>query len=153
LESIFYDNNSPLEQSNGEDDPLPSCHFKTKVSELNTLTMQNFITRNNEEETKEDSSGNVKVDATGSWKSILAWGRKANLDPEQQTAFEILAATYVLTFFEEGDIDCGNPSQASIMEHFETEKEKLRQLARRKPDQERPLRLFVTGPAGAGKCT
>ena len=88
-----------------------------------------------------------------SWKSILAWGRKANLDPEQQTAFEILAATYVLTFFEEGDIDCGNPSQASIMEHFETEKEKLRQLARRKPDQERPLQLFVTGPAGAGKCT
>ena len=79
--------------------------------------------------------------------------KKANLDPEQQTAFEMLAATYVLTFFDEGEVDLQNPLQASIMEHFEKQKENLRKLARQKPEQNTPLRLFVTGPAGAGKCT
>jgi hypothetical protein len=64
------------------------------------------------------------VDASRSWKSILAWGGRANLDPEQQIAFESLAATYVLTFLEEGDIDTHLP--VAIMEHFESEKERLR---------------------------
>jgi hypothetical protein len=150
LETVFYENDIPSTDSNEDDTPLPSCRFKTKVSELNTLTMQNFIRRNGAEEMEEGSPSNVNVDATGSWKSILAWGKRANLDPEQQTAFEILAATYVLTFFEEGDIDTHLP--AASMEHFESEKERLRQLARQKPEQETPLRLFVTGPAGAGKC-
>ena len=69
----FYENNNnPTQEANDGEDPLPTCPFKTTVAELNTLTMQSFITRNNEEETVQDSSSNVKVDATGSWKSILA---------------------------------------------------------------------------------
>ena len=41
------------------------------------------------------------VNANGTWQSIAAWAMFAQLDIEQQTAFEILVATYVLTFYED----------------------------------------------------
>jgi hypothetical protein len=48
------------------------------------------------------------ANATGSWQSIVVlvqWGKLAELDPEQQTAFEILTVTYVLTFHEDARQD------------------------------------------------
>ncbi len=76
----------------------------------------------------------------------MNWAQIAGLDPEQQVAFEVLAATYVLTFYDEA-------SENSTDEiEFRENKARLLQLARRKPTTESPLRMFVTGPAGAGKC-
>ena len=38
----------------------------------------------------------VNVDANGTWQSISKWGKNEGLNKEQQTAFEILAAKYVI---------------------------------------------------------
>ena len=71
----------------------------------------------------------------------------AQLDTEQQTAFEILVATYVLTFYEDAKNSAGND-----MEQFLLQKEELYVLTRQGKYFGKPLRMFVTGPAGAGKC-
>ena len=67
---------------------------------------------------------------------------------QQQCAFEIMSATYVLTFYEQAKYDVDLISTES----FETQKKQLCILARRDPSSEKPLRMFVTGPPGAGKC-
>ena len=98
------------------------------------------------------SDNRVRVNANGTWDSIVAYGKIAELDQEQQTAYEILAATYVLSFYEEAEETLPT---ASEKQQFRKQKSKLHKLARRQntsrlmPDQ--PLRMFVTGPAGAGK--
>ena len=146
----------------------PHDRFQVSTSQLNTLTYHCFVTKKPESELPEaddasadalDSSenGNVihdepvyNVDATGTADSIIAWGINAGLDEDQQTAFEILAATYVLSFHADASSDLAQDTIAlqNLVAHYD----KLCQLARRKPDDKIPLRLFVTGPAGAGKC-
>jgi hypothetical protein len=56
----------------------------------------------------------------------------------------------VLTFYEEAKDDLEDDAAAEFMEN----NKRLRQLARRDPaaTTKKPLRMFVTGPAGAGKC-
>ena len=97
---------------------------------------------------EEGKNGNVIVDANGSWQSIRIWGQMEKLDPEQQVAFEILAATYVLTFYNDSSQDL--PETA--FRPFEEQKVQLKRFARQTENSRTPLRLFVTGPAGAGKC-
>jgi hypothetical protein len=130
----------------GEEHLLP-VRFKTAASELNSLLMQQQIVRQQEEAPGGVAPNEIKApDACGSWQSIVNWAQIAGLDPEQQVAFEVLAATYVLTFYDEA-------SENSTDEiEFRENKARLLQLARRKPTTESPLRMFVTGPAGAGKC-
>jgi hypothetical protein len=100
--------------------------------------------------TNED--GGKQIIAKGDWYSIAMWGKawENGLDPEQQVAFEILTATYVLSFFEDPLDTCLDNAL------IEKNKESLYRLARRdkRPSnmEERPLVLFVTGPAGSGKC-
>jgi len=117
--------------------------FHTSTSELNTLAMTQFLVQD------EDSGPNTPkiIHANGSWQSIVAWGKEAGLDSEQQTAFEILAATYVLTFYDEAThIPIEND------EDFKKQKESLCTIARRQLTLDKPLRMFITGAAGAGKC-
>ena len=57
------------------------------------------------------------VDANGTWQSISKWGENEGLDQEQQTAFEILAAKYVLTFYEEAVVN------AAVVDATGSEKE------------------------------
>ena len=120
--------------------------FRTGTSQLNSLLQRRVGLVREVQET-----GAVVVptsDACGSWESIVNWGRLAGLDAEQQVAFEILEATYVLTFYEEANNNFVDGSQAGLKEN----ERRLKQLARRRPETEVPLRMFVTGPAGAGKC-
>jgi len=83
---------------------------------------------------------NYNIKATGSAPSIILWGKKANLDAEQQMAYEIITATFVLDYVEEANI-----RNSEVID-------KLKQLARRNKNPDRPMVLFITGPAGAGKC-
>lgn len=53
----------------------------------------------------------------------------------------------MLTFYEEAERG-ENENEASYLERMQP----LRKLARRDMTKENPLRMFVTGPAGAGKC-
>ena len=129
--------------------------FKTKTSTLNKLIFQSFLNEvpPQENTTKTKSNDGVaklkdkwKPNATGTWESIVSWGRVAELDKGQQTAFEIMAATFVLGFIEEKEDD------ASPNEKLSEQTQSLKRLARRSKTDARPLRLFITGPAGAGKC-
>ena len=87
------------------------------------------------------------VNANGTWQSIAAWAMFAQLDIEQQTAFEVLVATYVLTFYEDDKNSEGNDAGQFLLR-----KEELHVLTRQGKYFGKPLRMFVTGPAGAGKC-
>ena len=40
-------------------------------------------------------------DANGSAKSIIEWGCKCNLDNHQRCAFEVITASFVLTYFKD----------------------------------------------------
>ena len=120
--------------------------FQTTTAELNSLAMTRLFDM--------DPDNNAqKVNANGTWDSIVAFGKISGLDNEQQTAYEILAATYVLTFCDEAQ---DNLTGHGRIEEFEKQKEELLKLARRSNRQpagaDEPLRMFVTGPAGAGKC-
>jgi len=72
------------------------------------------------------------LDANGSVRSIIDWAQKAGLDKHQKRAFEIFAAHFVLTFFDDSrgenaafDID---PSAVDLLNIIETEEKKLREL-------------------------
>ena len=121
-----------------------NSRFQSTFSALNTLMMRRFVVDDTEEATA-TSNTNGRF-ATGTWKSIMEWGKGDGLDPEQEVAFQIMTATYVLTFIDEADQDIVDAE--NVME----QRDALHKLARRRPLLLRPLRLFVTGGAGAGKC-
>ena len=106
------------------------------MSELNTLLISQLADRENQNRT------NKTANATGTVQSIVHWCKNDRLDKNQQIAVEIMVVTYVLTFYENTPEDIELP----------TESENLRKLARERPDTDEKLRMFITGPAGAGKC-
>jgi 6-pyruvoyl-tetrahydropterin synthase len=115
----------------------PECRWRTTTDELNTLLMT----------TRTGTTENQCTTVDGSAESIIQYGKDRQLDPEQQLAFQIITATYVLTFYEEAASD-----PVLNFPRVEEEKEKLNQLAKPlNPESTDHLRLFVTGPAGAGK--
>ena len=129
--------------------------FQTKTSTLNQLILQSFLNEvpPQENTTKTNSNDGVaklkekwKPKATGTWESIVSWGRVAELDKGQQTAFEVMAATFVLGFIEEKEND------TKPIKKLSQQTKSLKRLAQRSRTDARPLQLFITGPAGAGKC-
>ena len=86
---------------------------------------------------------NKTDNATGSVHSIIPWCQNDRLDTNQQIAVEIMASTYVLTFFSDAEYDT-IPSERE---------QDLRKLSRERGNTDEKLRMFITGPAGAGKCT
>ena len=146
---ISFDNSEPVITSS-YDTNLFTTVFQTAVSELNTLAVTQFILISEElHESDQSEVENETINATGSCQSIIEWGKHAKLDAQQQCAFEILSATYVLTFYKNAKDDVND--QLSI-QAFKTRKNQLCMLARRDPTSEKPLRMFITGPPGAGKC-
>jgi hypothetical protein len=116
--------------------------FVTGTRELNSLSLHQLLRVNDN-----PTVSNMVVNATGTWESIVMWGINAGLDEGQQCAFEILVANYVLTFSEDAK---KNDDENEIA--FRDRLEKLCKLGRRDPQSFVPLCMFVTGPAGAGKC-
>ena len=157
LEDVFVDSNNGSEPtSTPGTSEIPKYKYKAKTSTLNQLVMKRFLQKeninpsnDNTEENMDLPSNNWKVTATGSWESIVAWGRKANLDNAQQTAFQIMAATFVLTFLDDMDID---ETVSNLLHQQKTWLQRLARIDRQPRTRTGPTRLFVTGPAGAGKC-
>lgn len=108
---------------------------KITVTGLNTLVYRTLVVPENENRINQTSN------ATGSVDSIIQWCKNDNLDRNQQVAVEIMVATYVLTFHENAEGD-------EVLQ----ETEGLKRLARQCPNTNERLRMFITGPAGAGKC-
>jgi hypothetical protein len=122
--------------------------FSQTKEVLNTLALTTLITRSRANE-DQNVPGGTKINANGTWQSIVKWGENDGLDTEQQTAFEILAATYVLTFYDDATTATINSEN---YEAFNEGEKNLHKLARRKTQDADPLVMFITGPAGAGKC-
>jgi AAA domain len=97
--------------------------------------------------------------ADGSAASIIEWSQKQSLglDQDQQNAFQIATAAFILTYYEDakaiqdmGYRDACPPELRRNLRHsFITERRKLRRLTRLRTDEE--LRMFLDGPGGAGK--
>ena len=93
-------------------------------------------------------------DANGSAKSIIEWGCKCNLDNHQRCAFEVITASFVLTYFKDAGKNNeemtthDNPSRTK----FVRERKLLCQLAKLSNDTEQ-LICCLHGPAGSGKST
>jgi hypothetical protein len=89
-------------------------------------------------------------EANGSVRSIIYWVKKARLDRGQRRAFEIMVATFILTFY----IGAPQPTESRVRgqrHSFITEKKRLQLLAdvrKRKSDQ---LICLLHGPGGSGK--
>jgi hypothetical protein len=126
----------------------PTETFRPTHQNLNTLALSTTITRT---QANEGSDGVEKeiISANGTWQSIQKWGENEVLDDGQQTAFGILAPTYVLTFPDEAIIDTMDSETSNA---FDVRVKGLLQLARKSEDIQKPLCMFITGPAGAGKC-
>lgn len=143
-----------MEQENNE---IGQIWFKAQTSILNCLVLKTCLTKKQMVSNRTYPNGHSQheqlsmkekwnVDATGTWESIVGWGKVNGLDEEQQTAFEVLASTFVLSFHK--DKENNETESETTHEQFEA----LCKLARKKSNDPNPLRLFVTGPAGAGKC-
>jgi hypothetical protein len=150
MKSVIEIGSSDHENSENYEENHHTSRFKTSIQELNALSMRRWVVQDNEMMQSEENHSIVRnVNANGSCESIEWWGIKAQLDIEQQTAFEILAACYVLTFFSDAS---SNTEFEQNNNEFLKQKSNLHKLARRIENYPKPLRLFVTGPAGAGKC-
>ena len=93
-------------------------------------------------------------DANGSAKSIIEWGCKCNLDNHQRCAFEVITASFVLTYFK--DSAKNNEEMTSHDNQSQTkfvrERKLLCQLSKLSNDTEQ-LICCLHGPAGSGKST
>ena len=125
LHDVFHVALESSSNSDSEDNLtlLGRERFKTKVSELNSFFVSEFCTVNEEfvededcGENEESQSRKYIIKPCGRWESIVAWGKNAKLDSEQEVAFQILASTHVLTFVEEAEEDCDEMSTTAFLE-------------------------------------
>ena len=95
-------------------------------------------------------------DANGSAKSIIEWGCKCNLDNHQRRAFEVITASFVLTYSYFKDAGKNNEEMTShdnqSWTKFVRERKLLCQLAELRNDTEQ-LICCLHGLAGSGKST
>ena len=127
---------------------LNKCRYVSDPCPLNTMLQSNFIMRGE----NDDNPNRIRIKATGSVESIIRFGLARELDLDQQTAFEILTSTVVSSFVADS-LEKVDSSDIATRDSLRTELEELRSLAQYKTRGERPLRMFLTGPAGAGKST
>jgi hypothetical protein len=102
-----------------------------------------------EEEDQGSKSGVEKINCNGSPESIMLFGMESKLDDlGQRRAFEIICSSFVLSYFDDPDIDL---SAADFPFRFEEIKDKLRILSGHSKRGNNRLRMFLTGAAGSGK--
>jgi hypothetical protein len=151
IQTCTVDEASAGTEDDGEENLIQE-RFRTATMELNSLLLRRRELATREEEAAGVMGENLvaAADASGSWESVVNWGRIAQLDAEQEVAFQVLAATYVLTFYDEANV---NHSVETEVQSMKENRLCLMKLARMDPEKPKmPLRMFVTGPAGAGKC-
>ena len=136
-ETIVYEISDAISEGTKKKAKEPQNIFSAKISTLNKLIMRQLVDPENQHQT------NKTDNATGSVHSIIRWCQNDRLDTNQQIAVEIMASTYVLTFFSDAEYDT-IPSERE---------QDLRKLSRERGNTDEKLRMFITGPAGAGKCT
>ena len=93
-------------------------------------------------------------DVNGSAKSIIKWGCKCNLDKHQRHAFEVILASFVLTYFKDAtkNNEWMTTHDNQSRPKFVRERKLLCQLSELSNNTEQ-LICCLHGPAGSGKST
>jgi Helitron helicase-like domain at N-terminus/PIF1-like helicase len=81
----------------------------------------------------------------GSAKSIIDWARKSKLDGTQQRAFEVIAGSFVLSYYDPAG------STKNTRHRYSMEKRRLRILVHNNTWSSNQLICFLHGPGGSGK--
>jgi len=149
LDSAFafpWNRDKPKETSSFPNEaPESSLRHVTTSHLLNNIAQHNLVKRDTSPQ-KKIHCDEWRPTANGTWQSIVFWGKQANLDPQQEVAFQILCATCVLAFCMEAVM---TPAEDAIF--HDKQKNCLEQLARRKTMGTSPLRMFISAPIGSGK--
>ena len=93
------------------------------------------------------------LEANGSAKSIIDWSRKANIDKQQQRAFEIMTSSFILTYHRVRDLQTMTAQDRS---RLISETQKLFVLAACNTNDRRKKKQLIGllhGPGGSGKST
>lgn len=96
------------------------------------------------------------VDATGTADSISKWGQEKEFDIDQQKAFELIVASFILTFHHDLENSC---SDSTSVDCFLGRENSTASMRRTRLDLEKlchkkkQLLLFLDGPGGSGKST
>lgn len=91
------------------------------------------------------------LEANGSVRSIIDWAKKARLDRQQRRAFEILAATFVLSFYNDAEDELDELGEHGQNSKFKHEQRQLKQLVEERKRQSEQLVCLLHGPGGRGK--
>ena len=165
-----------------DDNPFPSsCHDSASTTRSSTfprLTRTNLVevilqrttrthsTSRNTADNADSSEANVgnrivlDIEANGTPESIYLWAKQVFKDEnekddlEQQQAFEILAAKFVLNYFLEADNNYNNNDTLSgtARSEYVRCKRLLKEMVGRPADNDKgQLIMFLTGPGGSGK--
>ena len=143
------------EVNNTQSVPVSEMRGKVYQESLTTLAAKSMLKGNN---SLEDAIMKEEVEATGSAKSIINFGKSRHLDKKQQRAFEVLTATFMLSYYKEALFSrAGQRTTDPLVQprkrqrlsraHFNRCKRDLEKLAGRQGQ----LVMFLTGPGGAGK--
>ena len=91
-------------------------------------------------------------DVNGSAKSIIEWGCKCNLDKYQRCAFEVIMASFVLTYFKDAAKNNKRMTTSDNQSRpkFVRERKLLSQLSELSNNTEHFIHC-LHGPAGSGK--
>jgi PIF1-like helicase len=82
----------------------------------------------------------------GSAKSIVDWAKKSNFDSNQRRAFEVIAGSFVLSFYDTA-ITANKEARATC----KSESKRLRTLVHNNKWKSNQLICFLHGPGGSGK--
>jgi hypothetical protein len=99
----------------------------------------------------------TSVDATGTADSISKWGQEKEFDTDQQKAFEVIVASFILTFHHDIENSCSDSTDH--VAHLLLERENSTSIRRTRLGLEKlchkkkQLLLFMDGPGGSGKST
>ena len=93
---------------------------------INLLIQRKFIMVNTDVDTK------IHIEPTGSPSNIIAYGISRKLDPEQQVAFEVLAATVVMSFVQDSKIESERCGDHKTADDLDIQLSQLRKLVKKK---------------------
>ena len=124
---------------------------KPSIRELTTVAMTHTTRRQRSFADITKTANTTVIEANGSAASIIEWARAANLDREQRRAFEIIVASFVLTFYKDASIQPETiPGYSGRFRKLKRDLERLAETRKRRPHS---LVCFLHGPGGSGKST
>ena len=152
--SIFvqptHETTDDVNNANTENEVEMSSQRKPDVSDIVKLLLERTTRRHSNVNGTVETDTIQAFEANGSVESIFDWSRQAKLDRRQRRAFEILTATFVMSFYTEAQSD---ESRATRDQVFLKEKRKLETLLETRRRSSKQLILCLHGPGGSGKTT